>query len=74
MATPSDKNKVIENLITNTFGVNRRSNIRKNVCVMCGQSASWFRDTLSRKEFAISGMCQGCQDDFFGDDEEEDSY
>lgn len=25
-----------------------------------------FRDELSRKEYKISGMCQKCQDDFFG--------
>ena len=27
-----------------------------------------FRDDLSRKEFAISRMCQTCQDDTFGED------
>lgn len=25
-----------------------------------------FRDDLSRREFEISGLCQECQDDFFG--------
>ena len=25
-----------------------------------------FRDDLSRKEFEISGLCQGCQDEMFG--------
>jgi hypothetical protein len=25
-----------------------------------------FRDELSRKESRISGLCQKCQDDFFG--------
>lgn len=25
-----------------------------------------FRDELSRKEANISGLCQACQDDFFG--------
>jgi uncharacterized CHY-type Zn-finger protein len=24
-----------------------------------------FKDSLSRKEFSISGMCQSCQDSFF---------
>lgn len=28
--------------------------------------ASEFRDALSRKEYAISGMCQDCQDRIFG--------
>lgn len=25
-----------------------------------------FRDEQSRKEFKISGLCQGCQDQYFG--------
>ncbi len=25
-----------------------------------------FRDSLSRKEFKISGLCQNCQDKIFG--------
>lgn len=25
-----------------------------------------FRDALSLREFEISGLCQSCQDDFFG--------
>ena len=25
-----------------------------------------FRDELSKKEFAISGLCQNCQDKMFG--------
>ena len=25
-----------------------------------------FRDDISRKEFQISGLCQSCQDEFFG--------
>ena len=27
-----------------------------------------FRNDISRKEFEISGMCQKCQDEFFGVD------
>lgn len=27
-----------------------------------------FRDEKSRKEYAISGLCQSCQDDIFKDD------
>ena len=30
-----------------------------------------FRDKLSLREFRISGLCQSCQDDFFGKEEEE---
>ena len=27
-----------------------------------------FRNEISRREFRISGLCQACQDDFFGKD------
>ena len=38
-----------------------------NMCPLCGKpiNLSDFHDTLSVKEFGISGMCQACQDDFF---------
>jgi hypothetical protein len=37
-------------------------------CPFCKSyiDVSQFRDKLSRKEFGISGMCQACQDEFFG--------
>ena len=39
-------------------------------CPCCGAAINTdeFRDELSRKEFKISGMCQKCQDAFFGED------
>lgn len=39
--------------------------IRKDICVLCGQSATKFRDDASRREYTISGACQSCQDRFF---------
>lgn len=37
-------------------------------CPFCGKVVddSEFRDDLSREEFRISGLCQKCQDEFFG--------
>lgn len=38
-------------------------------CVTCGSEkikSEDFRDSLSWKEFTISGMCQECQDKTFG--------
>jgi len=37
-------------------------------CPMCGGAINEadFRDELSRKEFALSHMCQKCQDEIFG--------
>lgn len=41
-------------------------------CPFCGKPVSLadFRDALSVKEFRISGICQPCQDSFFGTGEE----
>lgn len=30
-----------------------------------------FRDSLSLREYQISGLCQACQDDFFKEDDED---
>lgn len=42
--------------------------IEKGICPICGRSIrkEEFRDSLSLKEFGISGMCQKCQDEVFG--------
>lgn len=39
----------------------------KPVCPMCRVDidTNAFTDDLSRKEWEISGLCQGCQDGFF---------
>lgn len=34
-------------------------------CTTCGGDATSFKDTLSRQEYRISGMCQSCQDSVF---------
>jgi hypothetical protein len=37
-------------------------------CPTCSNEIGEFRNTLSAKEFSISGMCQACQDSVFGVD------
>jgi uncharacterized CHY-type Zn-finger protein len=36
-------------------------------CKICGGPATRFRDTLSSCEYAISAICQTCQDIYFHD-------
>jgi len=36
------------------------------ICVFCHKPVTGFRDSLSRKEYSISGLCQECQDEVFG--------
>ncbi len=42
--------------------------VSRGVCPFCKKQvkAEDFRDPLSVKEYNISGLCQFCQDDFFG--------
>ena len=41
-------------------------------CATCGKDMTdaKFKNEISRKEFKISGMCQECQDETFGIDDE----
>lgn len=43
--------------------------VESGKCPMCGQpiDITTFRDELSLKEFGISGICQECQDEIFGE-------
>ena len=71
MNDKSNDNKkcaVIENIleeISMNFTTPRSKAFGDKLCVMCGGEAKDFRDALSKKEYSISGMCQGCQDSFF---------
>jgi len=69
---PSVKSEEMETTIKDIFGRDRRDLIRQDICVPppigCGKPASQFRNAISVKEFSISGLCQNCQDEFFGKD------
>ena len=47
--------------------------VEEGLCPLCGNPVNFedFRDDLSRREFKISGLCQKCQDEFFGGGNEE---
>ncbi len=66
------KDPKIDQFLFSMFGRDRTATVSDGLCVTCpskGNVASSFRDDLSKKEYAISGMCQSCQDDFFGTSE-----
>lgn len=70
MAQASKKSFAVEAALSEMTGEHRPTTIAGNVCMSapigCGGPAHEFRDALSQKEYTISGMCQDCQDDFFG--------
>lgn len=71
MAVPSKKHPEMERVIDafNPSGRKRVDSIQADICSWCGKPATEFKDTLSRREYTISGFCQQCQDDTFGGDE-----
>ncbi|HIB83895.1 MAG TPA: hypothetical protein EYO59_04635 [Chromatiaceae bacterium] len=64
----SKKSPAIDSILEAITGRNRMESILTLTCATCGNDAQnhAFRDTLSWKEFNISGMCQKCQDEVFG--------
>jgi hypothetical protein len=67
MAKPSYKAPELERFLETL--TNRKEAITGDRCVNppigCAGPATEFTDELSRKEFAISGLCQKCQDVVF---------
>lgn len=49
--------------------------INEGLCPICGERVdeSEFTDTLSSKNFKISGICQTCQDSVFNCSDDEDN-
>lgn len=65
-AVPTFKSPDINQHLSDIMGRDREQTIRQNLCMKCGGPATEFRDPLSEKEYAISGLCQNCQDTEFG--------
>ena len=60
------KNSDVEAMLSKLTGVSRIGAGAEASCVTCQGNATSFRDSLSKKEYTISGMCQVCQDAVFG--------
>jgi hypothetical protein len=52
------------------FGSHTCPTCRKPPTEVNGEKFFLFRDSLSAKEYQISGMCQSCQDKTFGDSDD----
>ena len=75
---PSYKAPQIDALLSQIIfnGKDRVEVIASGDCLTCDEArdlkATSFRDDISRKEYSISGMCQSCQDDVFGPDQDDE--
>lgn len=43
-----------------------KESIEEELCPLCRKLITKFRDSISEREYSISGMCQSCQDSVFG--------
>ena len=57
-----------EDIIKSIFGNDISERISNNRCPLCNKEITGFRDSLSEKEFKISGLCQECQDKIWSKD------
>lgn len=73
---PADKHPGIRKFQNDILDTNVEENIEMDICSSCGQAAVNFKNDISRREFAISGLCQACQDEVFDsfDDEQEEDF
>ena len=73
MATPTPKNEHVDAVLSAITGRDRKSTIRGNTCMFSELSPPphnmEFKNDLSKKEYAISGLCQSCQDTVFSEEE-----
>lgn len=62
---PTRKSVGMDAFLSKLAGKDRQATIRANKCMTCDGDALEFDDEKSRREYAISGMCQSCQDEVF---------
>lgn len=66
MTDPTYKAPMIRHMLEvqsiTAFGRSAVKSIEQDICVRCGKPAKEFKDEVSKKEYAITGMCQECQD------------
>jgi len=67
-----EKQGFVDMLAKSLYGRSQTSARSKSVCVMCGKPLTPFRDELSVREYAISGMCQTCQDGVFDESDNDE--
>lgn len=72
MTEPAPKSPAIREFLVGV-GISTEHTIMANVCLDppmgCGNQAIDFRNAVCRREFAISGLCQACQDEVFTEEE-----
>jgi hypothetical protein len=59
--------KFIDSITKEIHGKTLTEFTNENICPDCKQPVGEFRDEISRRENAITGLCQKCQDEIFNE-------
>lgn len=62
----SEKSSDIKDMIESVMPGTAQA-IQEKKCPFCKEPITTFHDKLSMKEYEISGLCQSCQDEMFGE-------
>lgn len=58
--------KAVDAFAKSAFGHTLTEALAGQICAICGRPATQFRDDLSAREYEVSGLCQECQGEIFG--------
>jgi hypothetical protein len=65
----TDKPSELKEAINHIF-FGSQDAINNDKCPICNEDIKEFRDSISKEEYELSGMCQDCQDLVFSDRED----
>jgi len=66
---PVERHPELEAFLEALNGISPKQAIQAGICAVCKEEANKFTDELSVAEYAISGLCQKCQDEVFNEPE-----
>ena len=65
MVKPMERHPELEAFLEALNGISPKQAVQTGICAVCKEEANEFTDALSVAEYAISGLCQRCQDEIF---------
>ena len=66
---PVERHPELEAFLEALNGISPKQAVQAGICAVCKEEANKFTDELSVTEYAISGLCQKCQDEVFNEPE-----
>lgn len=66
---PVERPPELEAFLEALNGISPKQAVQAGICAVCKEEANEFTDALSVTEYAISGLCQRCQDEVFNEPE-----